>query len=106
MFKEIGALIDAAGKAAAESLRVSANAVRKALSDEDDNDGRTMGILTPDPKELEEEISLLIRDKTIRDKTIRDKTIRNKTIKVKLDENGEPTDILDEDDEPTDIQYL
>ena len=96
MFKEFGALIDAAGKAAAESLRVSANAVRKALSDEDDNDGRTMGILTPDPKELEEEISLLIRDKTI----------RNKTIKVKLDENGEPTDILDEDDEPTDIQYL
>ena len=91
MFKEIGALIDAAGKAAAESLRVSASAVRKALSDEDDNDGRTMGILTPDPKELEEEISLLIRDKTI---------------KVKLDENGEPTDILDEDDEPTDIQYL
>ncbi len=96
MFKEIGALIDAAGKAAAESLRVSANAVRKALSDEDDNDGRTMGILTPDPKELEEEISLLIGDKTM----------RNKTIKVKLDENGEPTDILDEDDEPIDIQYL
>lgn len=96
MFKEIGALIDAAGKAAAESLRVSANAVRKALSDEDDNDGRTMGILTPDPKELEEETSLLIGDKTM----------RNKTIKVKLDENGEPTDILDEDDEPTDIQYL
>lgn len=95
MFKEIGALIDAAGKAAAESLRVSANAVRKALSDEDDNDGRTMGILTPDPKELEE-ISLLIGDKTM----------RNKTIKVKLDENGEPTDILDEDDEPIDIQYL
>ena len=54
MFKEIGAVIDAAGKAAAESLRVSANAVRKALSDEDDNDGRTMGILTPDPKELED----------------------------------------------------
>ncbi len=96
MFKEIGALIDAAGKAAAEGLRVSANAVRKALSDEDDNDGRTMGILTPDPKELEEEISLLIGDKTM----------RNKTIKVKLDENGEPTDILDEDDEPIDIQYL
>lgn len=96
MFKEIGALIDAAGKAAAESLRVSANAVRKALSDEDDNDGRTMGILTPDPKELEEETSLLIGDKTM----------RNKTIKVKLDENGEPTDILDEDDEPIDIQYL
>lgn len=96
MFKEIGALIDAAGKAAAENLRVSANAVRKALSDEDDNDGRTMGILTPDPKELEEEISLLIGDKTM----------RNKTIKVKLDENGEPTDILDEDDEPIDIQYL
>lgn len=96
MFKEIGALIDAAGKAAAESLRVSANAVRKALSDEDDNDGRTMDILTPDPKELEEETSLLIGDKTM----------RNKTIKVKLDENGEPTDILDEDDEPIDIQYL
>lgn len=96
MFKEIGALIDAAGKAAAESLRVSANAVRKALSDEDDNDGRTMGILTPDPKELEEEISLLIGDKTM----------RNETIEVKLDENGEPTDILDEDDEPIDIQYL
>lgn len=96
MFKEIGALIDAAGKAAAESLRVSANAVRKALSDEDDNDGRTMGILTSDPKELEEEISLLIGDKTM----------RNETIEVKLDENGEPTDILDEDDEPIDIQYL
>lgn len=96
MFKEIGALIDAAGKAAAESLRVSANAVRKALSDEDDNDGRTMGILTPDPKELEEEISLLIGDKTM----------RNETIEVKLDENGEPTDILDEDGEPIDIQYL
>lgn len=55
-----------------------------------------MGILTPDPKELEEEISLLIGDKTM----------RNETIEVKLDENGEPTDILDEDGEPIDIQYL
>lgn len=54
MFKEIGALIDAAGKVTAASLRVSANAVRKALSDEDDNDGCTMGMLTPDSKELED----------------------------------------------------
>ena len=54
MFKEIGALIDAAGKVTAASLRVSANAVRKALSDEDDNDGCTMGMLSPDSKELED----------------------------------------------------
>lgn len=54
MFKEIGALIDAAGKVTAASLRVSANAVRKALSDEDDNNGCTMGMLTPDSKELED----------------------------------------------------
>ena len=54
MFKEIGALFDAAGKVTAASLRVSANAVRKALSDEDDNDGCTMGMLTPDSKELED----------------------------------------------------
>lgn len=54
MFKEIGALIDTAGKVTAASLRVSANAVRKALSDEDDNDGCTMGMLTPDSKELED----------------------------------------------------
>lgn len=54
MFKEIGALIDAAGKVTTASLRVSANAVRKALSDEDDNDGCTMGMLTPDSKELED----------------------------------------------------
>lgn len=47
-------MIDAAGKVTAASLRVSANAVRKALSDEDDNDGCTMGMLTPDSKELED----------------------------------------------------
>jgi|GEM_PF-6832695 len=76
MFKEIGALIDAAGKVAAESLRVSANAVRKALSDEDDNDGRTMGILTPDPKELEDVLN----------------KSESKEVIVKLDKDGKTTE--------------
>lgn len=76
MFKEIGALIDAAGKAAAESLRVSASAVRKALSDEDDNDGRTMGILTPDSKELEDVLN----------------KSESKEVIVKLDKDGKTTE--------------
>lgn len=80
MFKEIGSLIDAAGKVAAESLRVSANAVRKALSDEDDNDGRTMGILTPDPKELPKEL-----------KDVLNKS-ESKEVIVKLDKDGKTTE--------------
>ncbi len=47
MFKELGALIDAAGEVVAKSMKISANAVKEALSDKDDNDGATMGILVP-----------------------------------------------------------
>lgn len=46
MFKELGALIDAAGEAAAKSLRISAKAVKEALSGED-KEVETLGILSP-----------------------------------------------------------
>lgn len=45
MFKELGALIDAAGEVAAKSLRISANAVKEALSDKDDEGDHLMGCL-------------------------------------------------------------
>lgn len=43
MFKELGALINAAGEVVAHSMKISAKAVKEALSDEDDNDEPTMG---------------------------------------------------------------
>lgn len=43
MFKKLGALIDAAGEVAAKSLRISANAVKEALSDKDDEGDHLMG---------------------------------------------------------------
>lgn len=47
MFKELGALIDAAGKVAAKSLRISANAVKEALSDKDYEGDHIMGLVDP-----------------------------------------------------------
>lgn len=45
MFKELGALIAAAGEVAAKSLRISANAVKEALSDKDGEGDHLMGYL-------------------------------------------------------------
>lgn len=45
MFKELGALIAAAGEVAAKSLRISANAVKEALSDKDGEGDHLMGCL-------------------------------------------------------------
>ena len=45
MFKELGALIAAAGEIAAKSLRISANAVKEALSDKDGEGDYLMGCL-------------------------------------------------------------
>lgn len=54
MFKELGALIDAAGAVAAKSLRISANAVKEALSDKDDEGDHLMGRLGLNPDRLRE----------------------------------------------------
>lgn len=53
MFKELGALIDAAGEVVAKSMKISAKAVKEALSDKDDNDEPTMGDILPPHVELE-----------------------------------------------------
>lgn len=54
MFKELGALIDAAGEVAAKSLRISARAVKEALSDNDDDDDHPMGLLVENPERFHE----------------------------------------------------
>lgn len=45
MFKELGALIDAAGEVVAQSMKISAKAVKEALSDKDDEDDHLMGLV-------------------------------------------------------------
>lgn len=54
MFKELGSLIDAAGEVAAKSLRISANAVKEALSDKDDEGDHLMGCLVENPDRFRE----------------------------------------------------
>lgn len=54
MFKELGALIDAAGEVAAKSLRISANAVKEALSDKENEGDHLMGRLVENPNRFSE----------------------------------------------------
>lgn len=59
MFKELGALIDAAGEVVAKSMKISAKAVKEALSDKGDNDEPTMGdFLPPHVDELGDVINI------------------------------------------------
>lgn len=65
MFKELGALIDAAGEVAAKSksLRISANAVKEALSDKDGEGEHLMGCLVENSdrfRDLKEYKSIIV----------------------------------------------